>query len=408
MLNKKSTKIILFLIIPVIIAGISFFYNFAGYLFSPGPLTLGHKTFDNSCFKCHMPLISASTSCLGCHESTQKSIKNKTGFHGNMLEEDVKKCIRCHTDHAGAQKLIIKDARKVNQFSHDLEKIREKNFLAASPELNQVKEEYTKLWEKVSSESDWENRFKVLKTDFDHKLTGYPLIGEHAKVKCEDCHKNTKDFRVDAKEGLIPSFSLEKVMNKDFCYSCHKKDDDGKKGHKGEYGKNCASCHTIGGGVEKGWKALVPKIRKHHQDKKHELIGHHKKTSCIKCHKSIPFTKKIEETTCYYCHEKLDKKFHEQSLGKRCEDCHTPESFRKSTFDHQKTKFPLKFTHKKVKCQKCHFQWDEAKLKPKIYKSLANSVCFDCHARDDVHHGTFKNDCAQCHKESYWGDINQR
>jgi hypothetical protein len=406
MFNKKSTKIILFLIIPIIIAGISFFYNFAGYLFSPGPLTLGHKDFDNACFKCHMPLIAASTSCLSCHETTQKSIKNKEGIHGNMAEDDVKKCLYCHTDHAGPQKLVIKDARTESQFNRDLDKIREKNFLIATPDTSQVKQEYTKLWEKIAADSPWENRFKSLQTDFDHKLTGYPLIGEHAKVKCEECHKNTKDFRTSVKEGLFPSFSLEKVLNKDFCFSCHKKDDDGKNGHKGEYGKNCSLCHTIGG-TEKGWKALVPKIRNHHNDKekKHELVGEHKKTPCSKCHKTVPFTKKTEETTCYYCHEKLDKKYHEQSLGKKCDDCHTSETFRKSTFDHQKTKFPLKFSHKKVKCQKCHSQWDQGKYKPKIYKSLVNMTCFDCHARDDVHHGTFKKDCGQCHKESYWGDV---
>jgi len=407
MLNRKSTKIILFLIIPVIIAVISFFYNFAGYLFSPGPLTLGHKDFDHACFKCHMPLIAVSTQCLSCHEATQKSLKNKTGFHGNMPESDVKKCINCHTDHKGENRLIVKDARTPGQFTDHLEKIREKNNLLRTDDLVTVKKEYGQLWESVSPGSTWENRFKAIQADFDHKLTGYPLIGEHAKVKCENCHKNIKDFRTGVKEGLLPSFSMEKVINKDFCFSCHKKDDDGKKGHKGEYGKNCASCHTIGG-KEKGWKGLVPKIRGHHEGEKHKLQGKHVKTPCSHCHKTAPFAKKVEETTCYHCHEKFDKKYHEQSLGKKCEDCHTPESFHKTTFDHQKTKYPLKLAHKKVKCQKCHSQWNEARFKPKIYKSLANTTCFDCHARDDVHHGSFKKDCGQCHRESYWGDVTQR
>jgi len=408
MLHKKSTKIILFFVIPVLVAGISFFYNFAGYLFSTGPLTLGHKEFDNSCFKCHMPLVPISSSCLSCHESTKKSIKNKDGFHGNMSEKEVKKCLQCHTDHAGSQHLVVKDARSANQFTRDLEKIAEKNQLNKTPELTQVKPEHIKLWEKITSETTWENRQKIISTDFDHKLTGYPLLGEHAKVKCEDCHKNIKDFRVTPKEGLMPSFSMEKVINKDFCYSCHKKDDDGEKGHKGEYGKNCASCHTLGVGFEKGWKVLLPKIREYHNDKKHELVGEHKKTPCAKCHLSIPFSKKPEETTCYYCHEKLDKKFHDQSLGKKCEDCHTPESFRKSSFDHQKTKYPLNHSHKKVKCQKCHPQWDAGRNRPKIYKSLGNVGCFDCHAKDDVHHGTFQKNCGVCHKETYWGDVTQR
>ena len=354
-----------------------------------------------------MPLIATSSSCLSCHEATQKTIKNKEGFHGNMAEGDVKKCLQCHTDHAGAQKLIIRDARNQDQFTRDLKKISEKNSLIMNAELSTIKPEYIKLWDKITLESSWENRFKSMQGDFDHKLTGYPLIGGHAKVKCEECHKNIKDFKTSLKEGLLPSFSMEKVINKDFCYSCHKKDDDSKKGHKGHYGKNCTACHTIGG-TDKGWKALLPKVRDFHKDKKYELIGRHKKTECEKCHKTIPFKKKTEETTCYNCHEKLDKTYHEQSLGKKCEDCHTPESFHKSTFDHQKTRFPLKFSHKKVKCQKCHTQWDGAKGKPKIYKSLVSATCFDCHARDDIHHGSFQKDCGQCHKESYWGDIIQK
>ena len=407
MLNKKSSKIILFLIIPIIIAGISFFYNFAGYLFSPGPLTLGHQDFNNSCFKCHMPLVSVSSSCLSCHKETQANIKNKTGMHGNMEGESVKKCLQCHTDHESAQRLIIRDARTEGQFKQDIISIREKNSLMISDEMNVVRSEYPNLWEKISSELSWENRFKIIQSDFDHKLTGYPLIGGHAKVKCQDCHKNIKDFKTSVKEGLMPSFSMEKVVHKDFCLSCHKKDDEGKGGHKGEYGKSCSSCHALTGS-EKGWKALLPKIKNHHNDPKHELQGRHKKIACQKCHSKIPFSKKPEESTCFYCHEKLDKKYHEQSLGKKCEDCHTPVSFHKSTFDHQKSKFPLKLAHKKVKCQNCHAQWDSARLRPKIFKSMVNITCFDCHARDDIHRGSFQKDCGKCHRESYWGDVTQR
>ena len=407
MLNRKSFKIVLFLILPVTIAVISFFYNFAGYLFSPGQLTLGHKEFNNSCFKCHMPLVSVSSTCLSCHEATQKSLKNKIGFHGNMDEASAKKCLSCHTEHVGMQRLIVKDSRTRDQYEKDIERIRVKNSLIMNREILAVKPDYLKLWDQIAPEQNWEKRIKAIETQFDHKLTGYPLLGAHAKAKCQDCHKNIKDFAVGDKEGLMPSFSMEKLINKDFCYSCHKKDDQGKKGHQGAFGKNCASCHTMGGS-EKGWKALLYNIRNHHDDPKHELVGQHKKTTCQKCHTSIPFKMKTEDSTCFRCHENLDKKIHELSLGKKCESCHTPVSFRKSTFDHQKTKFPLKYTHKKTGCQKCHSQWDEGKQKPKIYKSLANSVCFDCHARDDVHHGTFKNDCARCHKETYWGDVTQR
>lgn len=407
MLNKKSTKIILFLVIPVIIAGISFFYNFAGYLFSAGPLTMGHKEFDNSCFKCHMPLVSVSTSCLSCHKAIKKSLDNEEGFHGNMSKDKVNKCLSCHIDHKGANHFIVKDSRKDDEYKEDLDKIWKKNKLFPEATYETVNPQYKKLWSDMDKPMAWDERKKAIQKDFEHKLTGYPLIGGHAKVKCEDCHKNVKKFAVSQKEGLMPSFSMEKILGKDFCYSCHKKDDDAKKGHHGKYGKDCASCHTIGG-TGKGWKTLLAKIDGHHKKPKHELKGRHKKVKCQRCHKTVPFKKKPEESTCIHCHEKLDKKYHEQSLGKKCENCHTPASFHKPIFDHQKTKFPLKDGHRKVRCQKCHLRWNEKKKQKKIYDPLKNVTCFYCHAKDDVHHGSFQKDCSSCHKETFWGDVTGR
>jgi len=324
-----------------------------------------------------------------------------------MVADDVKKCLQCHSDHTGPDTLIVKDTRTDQQFQKDIAGIREKNFLTPDQNGDKVKIEYNQLWGKAAGNLSWDNRLKLIQEDFEHKLTGYPLTGGHSKVKCEECHKNIKDFKVTPKEGLMPSFSMEKIISKGFCYSCHKKDDDGKKGHQGKYGKNCASCHTIGG-TNAGWKALLPKIKDFHEDPKYELKGHHKKTACRKCHESIPFKQPPEKTTCVFCHENLDKKYHEQTVGKKCEDCHSPESFRKSTFDHQKTNFPLKGGHKKARCQKCHLEWDESKGKKKVYKNLKNVACFDCHARDDIHHGTFQKECGKCHKETYWGDVTQR
>lgn len=324
-----------------------------------------------------------------------------------MNEDEVKKCLSCHSDHKGQGFLIVHDSRTAEQMLKGLQYIISTHPQTYAGVDANIKAEYKELWDNFQSDMEWPERLKLFQDKYDHRLTGYPLTGKHGKIKCEECHKNIKDFKKTKKEGLMPSFSLEKSITKDFCLSCHKKDDDSKNGHKGKYGKDCSSCHLLGN-TKKGWKLLVPKVNKFHEDPKHELKGKHKKTPCRKCHETAPFKKKEEEKTCVHCHSEIDKKIHENSLGKKCENCHTPESFRKSTFDHQKTKFPLKDSHKKIKCQKCHLQWDEQKEKPKVYKKIINISCFSCHARDDVHRGTFKNDCATCHRETYWGDTTQR
>ena len=213
-------------------------------------------------------------------------------------------------------------------------------------------------------------------------------------------------------QGIFPEFAIKDLDRKYFCFSCHEEDDknkDKKKGgigHQGKYGKKCGDCHTIGGGDQKnGWKVLHKKIRDHHTKKDHLLEGKHKKTKCQSCHLKTPFKKEKEEQRCITCHKEHDKKIHEKSLGDKCENCHTPVDFRKEIFDHQKTDFILYYTHGKLKCGNCHTKWNDKKDKKKIYKKIKDTSCFGCHASDDVHRGAFKNDCARCHKETYWADV---
>ena len=46
---------------------------------------------------------------------------------------------------------------------------------------------------------------------FDHDLTKFPLVGEHVKVDCKECHKVAGD-------GKVPSFKIERFA----CADCHK------------------------------------------------------------------------------------------------------------------------------------------------------------------------------------------
>lgn len=61
--------------------------------------------------------------------------------------------------------------------------------------------------------------------EFDHgRQTGFSLTGEHARLKCADCH------RQPAADVKLPSD----------CGSCHRKDDI----HLGQFGAQCQRCHT--------------------------------------------------------------------------------------------------------------------------------------------------------------------
>ena len=60
-------------------------------------------------------------------------------------------------------------------------------------------------------------------------------------------------------------------------------------------------------------------------------------------------------------------------------------------FDHNKTAYPLRGMHEKVRCTQCH-------VKP-VFTDVGKT-CADCHA--DIHRRKFGSDCAQCHTVRGW------
>jgi PHP family Zn ribbon phosphoesterase len=78
-------------------------------------------------------------------------------------------------------------------------------------------------------------------------------------------------------------------------------------------------------------------------------------------------------------------------MGKKCGDCHNPNSWLLWTFEHDtQTDYPLEGKHKEVVCEACH----RASLEEQ--KKLSKR-CFGCHRADDVHHGGFGRHCDRCH-----------
>ena len=209
-----------------------------------------------------------------------------------------------------------------------------------------------------------------------------PVIKGHAKFEdtCSECHDL---FKKNSQNGK--------------CVACHKdvgKDISKKQGFHGHskgLGRlECKYCHTD----HIGRSADV--IHLDYETFDHEvtdfiLEGAHKKTKCQGCHLA---GKKYREARhdCYSCHRQDDR--HSGQLGKKCDKCHDQAAWGRAKFDHdKKTKFPLKGSHKKVKCDSCHPN-DKFKKTPR--------TCISCHSLNDKHRGQFGKKCQTCHVEKDW------
>jgi hypothetical protein len=196
---------------------------------------------------------------------------------------------------------------------------------------------------------------------FDHSRTRFALAGKHSAVKCGDCHK----------EGPAKATPMA-------CYSCHRKDDK----HKGMLGEKCETCHSA-----QDWKSAR---FDHDKDTSYPLRGKHRSAKCESCH-TQPVHKFKLQSECSACHAKDD--VHKGQEGTRCATCHQESDWKKTAFDHARSRFPLTGGHVKVECKKCHAtaQFKDAK-----------STCVACHEKEDVHKRRLGTQCDTCHSARSW------
>jgi len=208
-----------------------------------------------------------------------------------------------------------------------------------------------------------------------------PLIEGHAKLEknCDKCHS-----------------SFSKHEQTVLCANCHKdikKDLTAKQGFHGRnifaVKQNCKQCHTD----HKGRDANIIQLDKetfNHEMTDFALKAAHRQVACSSCHKQ---GKKYREapSQCYSCHKKDDA--HGGQLGKKCASCHSENAWKKISFDHDKTDFPLKGKHKDALCQSCH---------PDNRHKNTPKQCFACHALDDAHQGRYGRKCQTCHGSQDW------
>lgn len=212
------------------------------------------------------------------------------------------------------------------------------------------------------SESDWTD------TRYDHRDTGFALLGKHQQIACIDCHRSASDYG-----GLEQD-----------CASCHAEDD----AHRGGLGKACGDCHDAA-----RWDS-APKFR--HDKTEFALDGAHRDAQCRGCHADAEHFHDTS-TACVACHREDDK--HEGRLGEQCGDCHSTRKWDASSFDHNRdTEFVLHNAHAKAECADCHKDGVE---RPSGPRSAARD-CIDCHADDDPHEDLLGKQCADCHGDVDW------
>lgn len=144
------------------------------------------------------------------------------------------------------------------------------------------------------NESGWRQ-----KVAFDHDLTRFPLVGLHAALPCEECHRT-------------PAFK-DVPRN---CAICHK-----DQHHAGRLGTNCAQCHNPNGWAR--WRF------DHDRQTRFALTGAHKGLQCHACHREKVVAKIALNSSCHGCHTADD--IHQGSFGRGCEKCHTTATFKQGS-----------------------------------------------------------------------------
>jgi len=310
---------------------------------SPGPLSRAHASLEGNlnCAKCHgKSKGDMDRKCLACHEEIDALITAGSGFHAR---EGKDKCASCHPDHGGLDFKLI----------------------------------------------EWPDKTP---DKFDHARAGFALQGKHAGVACEKCH---------VASHVSPAIAGKRKRNSGVswvgldhsCKTCH------EDFHKGALGDDCSGCHN-----ESGWR---PVTKFDHAKTGYALTGRHTAVPCAACHEAErlklardskgraahPLYKPLPHDECSVCHADV----HKGAFGAACSRCHTTAGFKvvnKASFDHDRTRYPLRGGHAKLACERCHDEKTAWGKKPPF------ATCGGCHRDPHAGQATLAGktvDCGACH-----------
>lgn len=209
-----------------------------------------------------------------------------------------------------------------------------------------------------------------------HQLSRFPLVGVHAKVDCDRCHKSESLHRYD-------------VIGSE-CYSCHADNYAAttQPNHASAgFSTQCNTCHHV---FSDKWSTTGFNHNSFPLTSGHAL-------TCNQCHTTGTYTKL--PTECVSCHlsnynSTTNPNHVTANFPKTCNSCHTTApGWKPASFDH--SKFPLTQGHAINDCSKCHINGNYTNT---------SSNCYSCHQADytattNPNHvtGNFSTTCSTCH-----------
>ena len=339
---------------------------------------LSHAHQSLQCEQCHTTDCEApAAKCESCHAEITQLKKTGRGIHG-AAAASTQNCARCHGEHYGADADILgwKGVGGREGFDHASVKFPltgkhaayQDCLLCHTRATGATRDSYVKGSKTCGScHSDIHEgqlgrdclrchstqQWKL--TGFDHgKQTAFPLLGKHQAVadrgNCTGCHV-AKDW----------PRQLKPVPTSCGAASCHKRDDK----HRGSKGNDCAGCHDATG------FEVARKAQSGHDLTPQRFGGAHDRLPCRTCHEG---NQKLtgQGDMCITCHQKDD--IHHNTLGPRCADCHTQQTFASARFRHDTVGCTLRGVHRALPCVDCHKGGNYTGLSP---------FCISCH-RDDA------------------------
>ena len=134
----------------------------------------------------------------------------------------------------------------------------------------------------------------------------------------------------------------------------------------------------------------------------HAALGN----NCGACH-TAPWSSQTMNDRCVACHTDVAKEIKSGGIHAsfmqttaNCAGCHPDHrgpNAMLTKVDHNQFPFKLTGAHANGPCTSCH-----AGAKTLADFKNAPQDCYSCHAKRDVHHGSFGKDCGSCHSTSSW------
>lgn len=286
-----------------------------------------------------------------------------------------------------------------------------------------------------------------------HQDNGFPLLGAHAQINCNDCHISEsgmqfhrlgndcinchmQDYLATTEPNHVAAgystacmdchdinafdWSADNILHDFFplekghdiscmechitgtfaaipsdCISCHEMDYQAAVNpdhNQLNFSTDCASCHTL----DLDW--MPAKYLDHDSEHFPIYSGAHNGEwdQCMDCHLNPA---NYAEFTCVTCHEKNETDDDHDGVGGyvyesgACLACH-PTGSEDGTFDHNNTNFPLTGAHISVDCNSCHVNGYEG---TPTECSACHTMDFEATTSPDHQLLNFSMDCASCH-----------